>query len=323
MATSQQQKLSIRPATVDDMIGWLTEQAFHSGQIGFSNTWRPQNISALSSARPSPHPSSSSSSIALSDEIDITTALGHAIGDWHRDQYLANVVRANMAMLKETEEVVHERLRRAGMQEKDFENLVQQKAGLRTKIARLHELPTRHLQPRAGELFVVWLIKEEDKVKEKVKVYLPKRGSFGHFLAIFRDIWLAKPYPNVELERTLDFGAGAWTYQLVNKQSQVLASASRVKLVEESDYRDMVRQITKKGSETPSAVFWHESTLRSAGTQTGQEEAVEDETEIEELDENGEPYFQHVDWKMLLQKGMSASGLVERPLSETEARIME
>ncbi len=259
MAPPEQHKLSSRPATVDDMIGWLTEQAFHSGQIGFCTAWRPQEISAVASARTSPHSSHSSSSTPISDEIDISTALGHAIGDWHRDQYLANVVRTSKAMLKETEEVVHERLIRAGMQEQEFANLIQQKVGLRTKIARLHELQTQHLQPRAGELFVVWLIKEEDAVKEKVKVFLPKRGSFTHFLAVLRDIWLARVYPNVELDRTLGFGAGAWTYQLVNKQSQVVAGAPRVKLVEESDYREMVRQITKKGSDTPSAVFWHVS----------------------------------------------------------------
>lgn len=255
MTTAQEQKLSSRPATVDDMIGWLTEQAFHSGQTGFTAICDPRDINTLAFVRPSSHLPCLAT--PLSAEVDISTALGHAIGDWHRDQYLTNVVRANKTMLRETEEAVHGRLRRAGMQAQEFEMIKQQKLGLRGKIARLHELETQHLRPRSGDIFVIWLIKEEDALKEKVKVILPKKGSYTHFLAVLRDVWLAKVDPDVQLEQSLGFGAGAWTYQLINKQLQVVAAAPRVKLLDEIGYREMIKQITRKGSVTPSAVFWH------------------------------------------------------------------
>ena len=247
---------SSKPVTVEDMIGWLGEQALHSGQFGFSTVWRPQEICDLASRR---HVPVSSSVAPISGEIDINTALAHAIIDWHRDKYLLNVLNRNKGLLDETTKVVHERLLRAGMREEDLQKLIGQNIGIRTKVAKLQELQTQRSQPHAEERFDVWLRMEDKIGMKKVKVFLPRRGTFPHFLAVFRDIWLAPQSLNREFGRDCNFGAGAWIYRLVNKQSQIVAGTPRVKLVDEYDYREMVKQITKEGTETPTAIIWHVS----------------------------------------------------------------
>ena len=252
----QQPEPSSEPATVEDIIGWLEEQALHSGEFGFSTTWCPGEILAIASRRNVPK---SSAAAPISDEIDMHTALGHAVTDGKRHKYLASMIQKNRGMLGETTKVVHERLLMAGMPEKELQKLDEQKVGLRTKIAMLQGLQNQRWKPGTGERFAVWLMTEEKIAMKKVKVFLPRRGNFAHFLAVLQDIWLATPFPDAELGQGFNFGTGAWIYRLVNKHSQIVAGTPRVKLVDEFDYRDMVKQITKDGTETPTAVFWHVS----------------------------------------------------------------
>lgn len=256
MSSAQKSEPSGKPANVEDMIGWLGEQALHTGQFGFSTTWRPQEICAMAAKRYVPEPSSAA---PISGEIDINTALGHAINDWQRDKYLVNAIHRNRGLVDETTKVVHERLLRAGMPEEELRKLNEQNVGLRIKVAKLQDLQTHGPQPRAEKRFEVWLMIEEKAAMKKVKVFVPRRGTFAHFLAVFRDIWLASPSPDVELEREYNFGGGAWIYRLVNKRSQIVAGTPRVKLIDEFDYREMIKQITKEGTKTPTAIFWHVS----------------------------------------------------------------
>jgi hypothetical protein len=259
MSPTRNPEPSPKLATVEDMIGWLGEQALHTGHFGVPTAWCPQHICDMASRRYVPEYSAAA---PISDEIDINTALGHAITDWHRDKYLLNVIHKNRGLMDDVTKVVHESLLVAGMRDEDLQKLIEQNVGIRAKIAKiakLMELQTRRSQPRVEKRFDVWLMVEEVAATKKVKVYLPRRGTFAHFLAVFRDIWLAEWYPDVGLEREKKLGAGAWIYRLVNTQSQIVSGTPRVKLVDEYDYREMVKQITKEGTETPTAIFWHVS----------------------------------------------------------------
>ena len=256
MITTQPPRLSTKPATVTDMIGWLAEQALHTGQMAYSTSWCPQEICTSTSGM---FLSQTSFGTPISGEIDIDTALGHAINDWYRGQYLARVVRENGRLIEETTRVVHARLLAAGLQEGDLEMLTKCDIGLRIKIAKLQELYTQRFQPPAEQMFSVWLIKEEGTTLEKVKVFLPKRGTFAHFLAVFRDVWLARAYPTIELERKFRFGTGAWIYRLLDTQSQIDASIPQVRLVDAFGYRTMVKRAMKRDTELPAVVFWHVS----------------------------------------------------------------
>lgn len=53
---------------------------------------------------------------------------------------------------------------------------------------------------------------------------------------------------------------------------------------------------------------------------TVEDDKVEDVEGVEEIDENGLPYFQPVDWKMLLQKRAAGTDLVAGP---SDAGAME
>lgn len=256
MASAQRPDQSAKPVTVDDMISWLGEQALHIGHFGVPTGWRPQEICDIASKRYFPE---SSAAAPTSGEIDNNTALGHAITDWHRDKYLASLLHKNRGLMDDTTKIVHERLRRAGMQEEDLQKLIEQNVGIRTKITKLKELQTGRLQSRAEERFDVWLMTQDIAGMKKRKVFLSRRGTFSHFLAVFRDIWLAERPPDVGREREYNFGAGAWIYRLVNKHSQIVSGTPRVKLLDEFDYREMVKQITREGTETPTAIFWHVS----------------------------------------------------------------
>jgi len=258
MASTQRPDPSAKPVTVDDMIGWLGEQALHTGQFGVPTAWRPQDICDIASKRYIPE---SSAAAPISSEIDINTALNLAITDWHRDKYLANVLHKNKGLMDDTIKAVHERLLRAGMQELDLQKLIEQNVGIRTKITKLKELQTGRLQSRAEGRFDVWLMTQDIAGMKKAKVFLPRRGTFSHFLAVFGDIWLAERPPDVGREREYNFGAGAWIYRLVNKHSQIVSGTPRVKLVDAFDYREMVKEITREGTETPTAIFWHVSGL--------------------------------------------------------------
>lgn len=255
MSSTQHPEPTPKPATVEDMIGWLGEQALHTGQFG-ATTWCPEAICNIASRGCISNPAASA---PISEEIDINTALGHAITDWYRGRYLAIVIHKNRGLMAETERVVHEKLLKAGMREAELQKLVDQNVGIRMKISKLRELQTYGVQPRAEERFDVWLMTEENGAMKKVKVFLPRRGTFGHFLAVFRDIWLAQQFPDVDLGRDFNFGAGAWIYRLVNKHSQIVSGTPRVKLMNEFDYRETVKQMTREGTDTPTAIFWHVS----------------------------------------------------------------
>ncbi len=137
MAAAQCHKLNSKPATVDDVIGWLTEQTLHTGNFRLSTVSLPEQIRALASAG-NRHPTTSA--LPISCEIDVATALSHATADWNRGRYLAKKLQDNQRIFPEATQMVHKWLIAAGLPEQELERMIKQKLGLRLKIVKLQEL---------------------------------------------------------------------------------------------------------------------------------------------------------------------------------------
>ncbi|KAI9797928.1 MAG: hypothetical protein M1835_005764 [Candelina submexicana] len=293
-------KLSSAPATVDDYIEWLTELAQSKGMIGMSTEMlSPEKFSALFSV-------GESSGMPLTDDAtELNMALGEAIKNIAREEYLMKVLKENVALVPKVKDEINKRLLAVGANME----YVQKSYKTVPPLMRAAELANlRNPPPAPKPKFVLWLeIYHYDALssRDTVKVYLDKDSSFDDFLEQMKSASTSTAQVALGIEGGLDGQQGFWVYQVLNKRMQVRQGTPKVVLEDGRAYVKMLKELSKEL--TPSAVLRHERMVEWEEKKQAELKAFEEELheldDDEPLDEDGKPYFDHnPDWDAVRRK---------------------
>ncbi|KAI9702422.1 MAG: hypothetical protein M1836_000901 [Candelina mexicana] len=293
-------KLSSAPATIDEYIEWLTELAQSKGMIGMSTEMlSPEKFSALFSV-------GESSGMPLTDDAtELNMALGEAIKDIAREEYLMKVLKENVALMPKVKEEINKRLLVAGANAE----YVQKSFKTVTPLMRVAELANLKNPPPAPKpKFVLWLeIYHYDALssRDTVKVYLDKNSTFDDFLEQMKSASTPTAQVALGIEGGLGAQQGFWVYQVLNRRMQVRQGTPKVVLEDGQAYVKMLKEISKEL--TPSAVLRHERMVEWEEKKQAELKAFDEELheldDDEPLDEDGKPYFdQHPDWDAVRRK---------------------
>ncbi|MCJ1480719.1 hypothetical protein MMC06_000874 [Schaereria dolodes] len=308
--------------TPEDVISWYLEELVDSGRIKFSTAWHPERITDLMAF--GPDDSTSVEAMSSTDELDLHRATRDLNKVMNRAEHVHKLIRTNRCLSNDTMRLVEERLLAAGMSEATLERLPKGQAGLARKVAALYGL--QHPEPNEPTTVEVNLIvaaSEDGEETRNKRLYLPADGSLADIEAVLQDhsTIMVKGYP-------VNFGQGPWLYQLADKLSRALDGTTRETLVTDTDYKRMVWKVMGKHSETPivslfqvcsSSKKWsfpsltvdQQSTLLAYQKLKGNPKEDEDRDD-DELDEEGKPFFESLDWNRIIEKDQCLTELMSR-----------
>ncbi|MCJ1400933.1 hypothetical protein MMC11_004144 [Xylographa trunciseda] len=291
--------------TPEEVIGWLQEEAFNSGMIGFSAVFQPENITRLTYFDLESQPAASSRQYTVVGRMKAEHA------EWEREQWIHKKLREHADVVKKAEAIIEQRLLAAGMSEKDLNRLNSKRGSAGLKVAELYKL---HNPPVEGPKRVkVQLLRQTETGTDLRDAYLSVDDSLDDLKPILNS--LSSTMSN-RGEHIPNIATGPWMYQLVEKGSRQVSRTKtgkypKVRLLEDVDYRDMIREMTRKGTKTPSATLYQESTMlfqKSLATKEEESDAWDDI-----LDEAGVPYFQEIDWAKLVDNEFGSHTKPSRP----------
>ncbi|MCJ1395517.1 hypothetical protein MMC18_008403 [Xylographa bjoerkii] len=291
--------------TPEDVIGWLQEEAFNSGMIQFSVVYQPDKITSLTYL----DLESTSTAIYRQDTVVDGMMAGHA--EWEHEQWIHKMMKEHGDVVKKAEAIIEERLLAAGMSEKDLNHLKSKRGAARVKVAELYKLEN---PPVEGPKRVkVQLLRQTETGTELRDAHLSVDDCLDDLKPILNSLSATMSSRG---ELVPNMGTGPWMYQLVEKGSRrvsktVAGQYPKVPLLADVDYRDMIREMIRKGTKTPSATLYQESTMLFQKTLATKKEEPDPWDDI--LDEAGVPYFQEVDWAKLIQKEFGTHTQPSRP----------
>ncbi|MCJ1386579.1 hypothetical protein MMC17_009705 [Xylographa soralifera] len=296
--------------TPEDVIGWLQEEAFNSGMIEFSAVFQPEKITELTYLDLESGPADAYRQYTVVDGMKA----GHA--GWEREQLIHKKMKEHGDVVKKAEAIIEQRLLAAGMSEKDLSHLKSKRGSARLKVAELYKLQN---PPVEGPKRVkVQLLRQTETGTDLRDAYLSVEDCLDDLKPILNSLSATMSSRG---EHIPNLGTGPWMYQLVEMGSRRVSRTTagqypKVPLLADADYRDMIQEITRKGTKTPSATLYQESTLlfqKTLATKGGESDAWD-----EILDEAGVPYFQEVDWAKLIEKEF---GNHRKPSKSKTARL--
>ncbi|MCJ1282302.1 hypothetical protein MMC26_001625 [Xylographa opegraphella] len=280
--------------TPEDVIGWLQEEAFNSGMIGFTAVYQPEKITKLTYLDLEPRPAGTRWQLTVINAMKV----GHT--GWEREQWICKKMKEHSDVVIEAETIIEQRLLAAGMSEQDLSHLKSKRGSARLKIAELYKLQN---PPVKGPKRVkVQLLRQTETGTELRDAYLSVDDSLDDLKPILNSLSATMSSRG---EHIPNMGTGPWLYQLVEIGSRRVSRTTtgqypKVQLSADADYREMIREMTRKGTKTPAATLYQESTMliqKNLATKREEPEAWDDM-----LDEAGIPYFQEVDWAKLIEK---------------------
>ncbi|MCJ1291719.1 hypothetical protein MMC34_003264 [Xylographa carneopallida] len=280
--------------TPEDVIGWLQEEAFNSGMIEFSAVYQPDNVTELTYCELESSPAETHRQYTVIDAMKA----GHT--KWEHEQRIHQKMKEHSEVVKNAEAIIEQRLLAAGMSEKDLNHLRSKRGSARLKVAELYKLQN---PPVKGPKRVkIQLLRQTETGTDLRDAYLSVDDSLDDLKPILNSLSATM---SCRGEHIPNLGTGPWLYQLVEVGSRrvsrtIAGQYPKVPLLADADYRDMIREITRKETKTPSATLYQESTLLFQKTLAtkGKEPDAWDNI----LDEDGVPYFQEVDWANLIEK---------------------
>lgn len=256
-----------KPPTPDEVMEWVEEQAFKSRLIKWRTYIPPEEVVK-----------------DISMNLDWTeTYRERTVGDvmtervqeYEREQWIIQKMRKHGDIVKQTEAMVEQKLLTAGMSVQELKQLKSKKASLRVKVAELHKLQhPAPKEPQRVKVSLLWQTETDTKIRD---YYLSAEETLD---SLKPTLSRSCATVNAQGEHVPNRGTGPWMYQLTEKSAKGVpgtggshaAEHPRVALLQEIDYRELMRTMTKKGSTTPSAVifqvcgvvFVHQTLLNSA-----------------------------------------------------------
>ncbi|MCJ1249963.1 hypothetical protein MMC30_007189 [Trapelia coarctata] len=302
--------LGDRAPTPDEIIEWLNEQAFTMGRIGFTTVFSPEqfikNFQVEQEHNPDPGPTCRESTVAT--ELEFMT------GQWQREQWILKKMYQHQRVVKQAAVILDKRLLAAGMSEDALAKLKKRTESPLQKVIELYKL--ENPQPKGPEQVKVKILKQTDKGTKLQEIYLFENETLNDLSPALNRL---SGYMNGRGEFVCNEASGPWMYQLLERAStqknkaqpkgksprkpkaQAPAENPRKCLRSNADLRELFQLLRKEGGKAPFAILCQESTVKFEKELAAQKEK-EDEIWSGGLDEDGKPYFQDVDWDMMIDK---------------------
>ncbi|MCJ1439317.1 hypothetical protein MMC27_008709 [Xylographa pallens] len=296
--------------TPEDVIGWLQEEAFNNGMIKYSAVFQPERITELTYLDLESGPTEPCRQSIVVDVMKTRHA------EWEHEQRIHKKIKEHSDVVKKAETILEQRLLAAGMSEKDLGHLKSKRGSARLKVAELYKL--QHLPVEGPRRVKAQLLRQTETGTDLRDAYLSADDTLDDLKPVLNSLSATMSSRG---EHIPNKGTGPWMYQLVEIGSRRLSKTTagqypKVPLLVDADYRDMIREISRKGTKTPSATLYQvtfvlcksnaclyteqESTMlfqKSLATKGEETDAGDDL-----LDEAGVPYFQEIDWAKLIEK---------------------
>ena len=236
--------------TPEDVIGWLQEEAFNSGMIEFSAVYQPDNVTELTYCELESSPAETHRQYTVIDAMKA----GHT--KWEHEQRIHQKMKEHSEVVKNAEAIIEQRLLAAGMSEKDLNHLRSKRGSARLKVAELYKLQN---PPVKGPKRVkIQLLRQTETGTDLRDAYLSVDDSLDDLKPILNSLSATM---SCRGEHIPNLGTGPWLYQLVEVGSRrvsrtIAGQYPKVPLLADADYRDMIREITRKETKTPSATLY-------------------------------------------------------------------
>lgn len=244
---------SDRPATADDVLGWLLENLELQGYTGLSAEWQPEAFSEVFALTADAQGTLSGSIV---DGTDLTTALGRSIRGHLRELYLTKVTSQHRALYPQVLEKVEGGLRAHGVSEQTIASL---KPG--DKLVMYAELG--HRISRQASKFCVYLItanNAEGNSRESTKLWFAQNVSFVEFQSALRNLTSYAARKSGHMGGGYTLNDGPWYYQLLGPNKVAVPPLSRSEIVDDITFRDMIEKM--RNPDTPHVSVFHVSSLR-------------------------------------------------------------
>ena len=252
-STKTEKRLSDRPATADDLLGWLLELSALQGSIGMNGEWDQESFTDAFAME---FDEDGHLSGGLPGDASLSAALGRATCDWAREKYLVEVTGQHHALYPEMLARVDAKLRAGGVPETKIAKMTP-KARL-IKYASLDRGPAAVGRSPKPPRFFVYVISTKDptgNIKDHRRLSFPRDVCFGQFLGVLRDMTA------YAAERTGHRGGGymlcdgPWYYNLIDLDNNVVLDAPRMEIVDEESFELMLLQVRNK--DTPGISIFH------------------------------------------------------------------
>lgn len=254
--------LGDRAPTTEDIIGWLKEQAFAAGRIGFSNVFQPEKFSELFALDPRPDTSPTYRVPTVKSAMEF----GH--GQWEREQWILKTMHTYQHVVKEAAVILDKRLLAAGMSEKDLAAFKKKTSSPLLKVIELYKL--ENPPPKGPERVMVKILKQTDKGTTLQQAYLSVED---HLADLYPTLNSLSAYMDGRGERISNQAKGPWMYQLVERgathkgqtqaigklphkpKPQVPADHPRKYLRVDADWKELARLLRKHGGKAPFVIL--------------------------------------------------------------------
>ncbi|KAI9795323.1 MAG: hypothetical protein M1833_007235 [Piccolia ochrophora] len=296
-------------ATAENVIDWLTELAERKGRMGMFTHWAPGYLSSMCSIRGDTSPNVRA---RPPQYMDLSTALGASIADEKRERWLDDVIWHHRRLFDRASQVLHTRLLDQGFTGHELDGLeLGGRLGLYAECRLPIDFEGMHT-PKAS-FNIVTVADKEGKHKTNQKVSFQFKDSFATFQGVLRDL-TARSAIMLGREEGYTLDDGPWMYRLVRGNNSFAESSPYTEISEERGFRDMLRKLRNK--ETPKAAIWHSLQwgLIQPRPKSAEMESSENR-DTEPLGEDGQPYFQAVDWARLRANGING----KHPLANVSA----
>ena len=236
--------------TPEDVIGWLQEEAFNNGMIKYSAVFQPEKITELT------YFDLKSRSTEPCRQYTVVDGMKAGHAEWEHEQRIHKKMKEHSDVVKKAEAIIEQRLLGAGMSEKDLGQLKSNRGSARLKVAELYKLENPPVEgPRRVK---VQLLRQTETGTDLRDAYLSVDDSLDDLKPILNSLSATMSSRG---EHVPNVGTGYWMYQLVEIGSRRVSKTTagqypKVPLLVDADYRDMIRQITRKGTKTPSATLY-------------------------------------------------------------------
>ncbi|MCJ1478170.1 hypothetical protein MMC13_006846 [Lambiella insularis] len=283
----------------DEIIEWMEDQAVKAGMIKWRNYFSIED--SVSDIYLNPN------FVQTYREYTVVDGMNEAVREYENEQWIIQKMRKHGDVVKKTETVVEEKLLAAGMNQQQLKQLRSKKASLLVKVAELYKLqnpPSK--EPQRVKVSLLW---QTETATEMRDYYLSVEETLDNLKPTLERSCATF---NGRGERVDNKGRGPWMYQLTErgKGGSQASRHPRVALLQEVDYREFMRKMTKKGSSTPSAIIFQESTIYFQKELAKKKE--EEDAEWNILDEDGKIYFQDIDWDMINKREWGSPSVPEK-----------
>ena len=236
--------------TPEEVIGWLQEEAFNSGMIEFSPDFQPENIARLTYLDLESVPTETYGQYTVVDGMKA----GHA--QWEREQWIRKTMKEHSDVVKRAEAIIEQKLLVAGMYEKDLDKLKSKRRSALLKVTELYKLQNPKVE--GPKRVKVQILRQTETGTDLRDAYLSMEDTLDDIKPILNSLSATM---SARGEYIANQGTGPWMYQLVEEGSRRLSRTltgqyPRMPLLTDVDYREMMREMTKKGTKTPSATLY-------------------------------------------------------------------